>query len=160
MHVSGIAALAVLAATAIAAPTPSTEHIVHERRSLVSSAWVKRDRVHGDVKLPMRIGLIQSNLEKGPDYLMEVSDPKSNKYGKHFSVDEVTDMFAPSQGRVDSVRAWLESSGIEAERVSQSVNKQWLQFDAKASEVEELLKAKYHFYESEGLDKASIACDE
>ena len=160
MHISAVAAVAVLAATAISAPTPSTEHVVHERRSLASSTWVKRDRVHGDVKLPMRIGLVQSNLEKGPDYLMAVSDPTSAKYGNHFSVEEVTEIFAPSQSRVDSVRTWLESSGIEAERVSQSVNKQWLQFDAKASEVERLFQAEYHFYESEIHGKASIACDE
>ena len=108
----------------------------------------------------MRIGLTQSNLEKGPDYLDEVSNPASAKYGKHLSVEEVTEIFAPSQSRVDAVRTWLESSGIEAERVSQSVNKQWLQFDAKAFEVESLLKAKYHFYESETHGKASIACDE
>ena len=159
MHYSSIAVVA-LAATVIAAPTPSAEHVLHERRSLVPNAWTKGERVHGEVKLPMRIGLTQSNLDKGPDYLNQVSDPKSAKYGKHFSVEEVTELFAPSQSRVDAVRAWLEASGIQADRVSQSVNKQWLQFDAKASEAERLLKANYHFYESEALGKASIACDE
>ena len=160
MHISSIAAVAVLAVTALAAPTPSTEHVIHEKRSLVKSAWVKRDRVASDVKLPMRIGLVQSNLENGPIYLDEVSNPTSAKYGKHYTVEEVTDLFAPSESRVDAVRNWLVLSGIDADRVSQSVNKQWLQFDAKASEVEDLLKAKYHFYESEIHGKTSIACDE
>ncbi|KAK4550782.1 Tripeptidyl-peptidase sed1 [Oleoguttula mirabilis] len=122
--------------------------------------WAKGDRVNGDVKLPMRIGLVQSNLDKGDDYLMEVSHPESAKYGKHYSVEEVTEIFAPAEDTVQSVRGWLQSAGIDAERISQSVNKQWLQFDAKTSEVEELLKSQYHFYEHGSLGSASIACDE
>jgi tripeptidyl-peptidase-1 len=38
----------------------------------------------------------------------------------------------------------LESAGIEANRISHSTNKQWLQFDANVDEVERLLKAEYH----------------
>jgi len=44
--------------------------------------------------------------------------------------------------------------------VSQSVNKQWLQFDAKTSEVEKLLHTEYHEYEHAATGKTGIACDE
>lgn len=159
MHFSTITAVAALAGTALAIPTPSWEHVVHEKRA-PSGSWAKRDRVHEDVKLPMRIGLTQSNLDKGDDYLMKVSHPESSTYGKYYSAEDVTDLFAPAKDTVESVRSWLESAGIEASRISQSVNKQWLQFDAKTSEAEELLKTKYHVYEHETLGKASIACDE
>ena len=108
----------------------------------------------------MRIGLTQSNLDNGPDYLMGVSHPDSPKYGKHYTVEEVTELFAPSHDTVEAVRSWLHAAGVQADRVTQSVNKQWLQFDAKTSEVERLLKTKYHFYENDGFSKASIACDE
>jgi len=160
MHTSHFLAAAALAVAAYAAPTPTAwEHVVHERREL-STFWTKGNRVHQDVKLPMRIGLTQSNLNKGHEYLMEVSHPQSSKYGKHYTVEEVTEIFAPSKDAVESVRSWLETAGIEAGRISQSVNKQWMQFDAKASEVEELLKAQYHFYGNEAYEKTSIACDE
>jgi tripeptidyl-peptidase-1 len=62
--------VALLAATAAAVPTPAT-HVLHERRA-ESHSWVKVNRVHEDVKLPMRIGLTQRNLEKGHEYLMKV----------------------------------------------------------------------------------------
>lgn len=62
--------VALLAATAAAVPTPAT-HVLHERRA-ESVSWVKTNRVHGDVKLPVRIGLTQSNLDKGHEYLMKV----------------------------------------------------------------------------------------
>ncbi|KAF2770431.1 subtilisin-like protein [Teratosphaeria nubilosa] len=151
--------LAALAATTAAAPTKGSNHVLHEKRS-ESRHWAKRDRVHGDVKLPMRIGLTQSNLDRGEEMLMRVSHPDSHEYGNHWSAEEVNEFFAPSQDTVDAVRGWLHEAGIEGERISQSVNKQWLQFDAKTSEAEELLKAKYHFYENIAMEKSTIACDE
>jgi tripeptidyl-peptidase-1 len=44
--------------------------------------------------------------------------------------------------------------------VSQSVNKQWLQFDVKVSEAEKLLHTEYHEYEHAATGKSGIACDE
>ncbi|KAK4976780.1 hypothetical protein LTR42_002825 [Elasticomyces elasticus] len=142
----------------LAAPT-GLNHVLHEKRT-VSNHWQKGERVHGDVKLPMRIGLTQSNLDRAHEMLDAVSSPESASYGKHYSAESVADIFAPSADAVATVKAWLHAAGVEADRVSQSVNKQWLQFDAKTSEVEELLKAQYHFYEHGQTGKSSIACDE
>jgi tripeptidyl-peptidase-1 len=61
---------------------------------------------------------------------------------------------------VDGVRAWLEAAGVEPHRVSQSTNKQWLQFDAKAAEIEGILHAEYHHYEHKQSGKTNIGCDE
>ena len=44
---------------------------------------------HPPTMLPVRIGLRESNLHRGDAILMDVSDPKSDKYGKHLSADEV-----------------------------------------------------------------------
>lgn len=70
------------------------------------------------------------------------------------------DLFAPSQANVDEVRSWLESSGVEPGRISQSVNKQWIQFDAAAEEVEKLLKAEYYLYTHAETGRAHVACRE
>lgn len=53
------------------APTPE-HYVVHEKRGNPSSAWVKRDRLSGDRYLPMRIGLVQSELENAEYHLMSV----------------------------------------------------------------------------------------
>jgi tripeptidyl-peptidase-1 len=45
---------------------------VHERRETLSSRWIKRDRVESHKLLPMRIGLAQTNLDDGYEYLMDV----------------------------------------------------------------------------------------
>lgn len=54
-----------------AVPTP-LHHVVHEKRDYTPSRWIKRDRVPGQKKFPMRIGLAQSNLEKAHEYLMDM----------------------------------------------------------------------------------------
>jgi tripeptidyl-peptidase-1 len=71
----------------------------------------------------------------------------------------VADIFAPSQTTVDAVRDWLISAGIAAERISQSVNKQWMQFDASTIELESLLNTEYHVYEHSATGKTTLACD-
>lgn len=51
---------------------PGFKHALHEKRESPASDWVKTSRIESTAILPMRIGLSQSNLEKGPDMLMEV----------------------------------------------------------------------------------------
>lgn len=84
----------------------------------------------------------------------------SPKYGQHYTPKEVIDLFAPSPARVNAVRAWLEGAGVEGRRISQSVNKQWLQFDASTAEVETLLHTKYHIYKHPATGNSNVACDE
>nr|POE59080.1 tripeptidyl-peptidase sed1 [Quercus suber] len=159
MYTTFVVTLGLLTAGAFAAPAPST-HVLHEKRDISSLRWIKGDRFESDIVMPVRIGMTQSNLDLGHDHLMDISDPESENYGKHWSAEDVHDLFAPSSKTVDAVRSWLEAAGIQAERISQSVNKQWMQFDATTAELEDLVKAKYHHFEHSALGRTSVACDE
>ena len=121
--------------------------------------------------MPDWSGSPHDNLEEFPGRkiiltgsLINVLDNSSKhdspKYGQHYTPEEVIDIFAPSQASVDAVRGWLEGAGIEAHRISQSVNKQWLQFEASTKEVESLLYTKYHIYKHAATGKSNVACDE
>ncbi|CAI7628600.1 unnamed protein product [Penicillium pancosmium] len=152
---------AVLAAAALsgAAPAP-VKHVLHERREERSLDWVKGDRVESNAILPVRIGLTQNNLEKGYDYLMDVSNPESSKYGKYWSADEVHDMFAPSSQTVEEVREWLHSVGIDPSRVVHSDNKGWIAFDAYAHEAERLFMTEFYEHKHTASQSMKIGCDE
>lgn len=91
---------------------------------------------------------------------MTRSGPKSEHYGKHLSAEEVIDLFAPAADSVDAVAEWLKSAGFAADRISQSVNKQWMQFDATAAEVEDLLYTDFYVYEHRQTGTQNVACDE
>ena len=64
MRFNYLAVAGALAAVASALSTPST-HVVHEKRGAAPKNWVKLSKVNSEAKLPMRIGLKQSNLDNG-----------------------------------------------------------------------------------------------
>lgn len=47
-------------------------HEVHEKRGVLHARWSKRDRVESHKLLQMRIGLAQTNLDRGYEKLMDV----------------------------------------------------------------------------------------
>ncbi|KAH8690679.1 peptidase S8/S53 domain-containing protein [Talaromyces proteolyticus] len=158
MVVVRIAILSALAALSNAAPS-SVKHVVHEARHKPSADWVKGSRIESSAILPVRIGLSQTNLEIGHEFLMDVSDPKSSNYGKYWSADEVHNKFAPPEKHVDAVKEWLIAAGIAGHRVVHSDNKGWLAFDATVEEVEQLLQAEYHEHDHVSSDKIRVGCD-
>jgi tripeptidyl-peptidase-1 len=78
-----------LAAVVVAAP--SSPYVVHQRRDInIASKWEERHvGIDRREVLPVSIALTQRNLNQGYSYLMDVSDPASQNYGKHWSVDKV-----------------------------------------------------------------------
>ncbi|KAJ6031227.1 subtilisin-like protein [Penicillium herquei] len=149
-----------LALAALTGAAPATiKHVLHEKRDKQAYDWVKGNRVESDAVLPVRIGLSQNNLEKGYDYLMEVSHPDSPRYGKYWSSDEVHDMFAPSEEAVESIRQWLEASGIHSSRVVHSDNKGWIAFDAYTHEAERLFLAEFYEHKHVATSSMKIGYD-
>lgn len=71
MRFNSICALAVLVGSVVTSPVPDT-HVLHEKRDVGAEKWLKRRRLDADHRLPMRVGLKQSNLEKGHDWLMDL----------------------------------------------------------------------------------------
>jgi hypothetical protein len=109
-------------------------HNLHERHlSHWPQSWAKRSKVPDAQILPMRIGLKQCNLEEGHDKLMDISTPGSANYGKHMTPEEVIDFFAPHSSSTDLVMEWVVESGISADRIAISANKQVLPLPLFAS---------------------------
>ncbi|OKL58204.1 hypothetical protein UA08_06451 [Talaromyces atroroseus] len=154
-----IASVSALTALAVAAPS-SSRHVLHEKRKQPATDWVKGTRIEGSAILPIRIGLTQSNLHQGPEYLKMVSDPASERYGKHFSMEEVHDLFAPAEENVNSIRHWLHEAGIDKSRIVHSDNKGWLAFDATTEEAERLFQTTYYEHEHAQSDRVRVGCDE
>lgn len=156
------AASMLFGATAIAAAIAPYHPglVVHEQRQVKPDDFVKHSRLDSDDVVTVRIGLTQGNLALGEDALMDVSDPTSKNYGKHWTSEKVADFFKPTNETVEIVREWLMASGIEHERIMYSGNKAWIAFDALVTEAEELLQTEYHEWEHIGTGTALIACDE
>lgn len=89
MRVALILPLSTLFLSAAASP-----YVVHEKRHEgTKDRWSKVTQLDSSATVPVRIGLKQQNLEHGDRWLMEVSDPTSPSYGKHWSAKDVVDAF-------------------------------------------------------------------
>lgn len=154
MHFS-ILTISALLAGALA--LPSVNHVLHEKRDRLPPGWQYEEKLESSKVLPMKIALVQPNLEKANDFLMDVSHPESPNYGKHWTHEEIANKFAPSSETVDTVKAWLVSSGIAPERISRSQSLGWLKFDATVAEAENLLKTEYHLYKH-STGKPHVSC--
>ncbi|KAL7945380.1 peptidase S8/S53 domain-containing protein [Trichoderma barbatum] len=148
------------------AETSLAKHVIHERSVDSADHWVKLGSINRNGLLPVRIGLAQQNLDLG-SILTAVdmanssrSNPDSPEYGKHMTRDEVNDLFAPHNDSVDAVHNWLEAEGIKIERMSQSDNRQWIQFHATVEELENLLNANYDIYEDKNTGIRQVGTDE
>ena len=157
MRVSVPVLVSLLAGLALAAPA---SYIQHEKRSVTDARWVKRDRAPGSARVPVRIALSQRNLDQGHDLLMDVADPDSANYGKHWTAQEVAAKFGPARESVDAVSAWLAAAGIGADRHAVSPGAHWIKFDASLDEVEALLQTQYHVFDHVETGAEHVACDE
>ena len=82
MRSSTLVAAVAYFAVCFAAPTADNHNFVlHDKRDGAPHQWTKRSRAHADEILPVRIGLVQSNLHKAEDYILDVSDPSSPNFG-------------------------------------------------------------------------------
>jgi tripeptidyl-peptidase I len=160
MRFSIIAALCGLLAGVVASPTThSKRHVVHERRERLPINWNRGSELRSGSLLPMRFALIQSNLDRAEEFLMDVSHPDSPNFGKHWTSKQVAEAFAPSDITVESVIEWLADAGISSDRVRQSQGLNWVHAELTVEEAERLLKTKYYEYMHTKTGQTHIACD-
>jgi tripeptidyl-peptidase-1 len=160
MHFANLGAAALVAISACTAASLPSTHVLHEKRSGNPAQWAKHSVAPRDVTLPVRIGIKPRNIDLGHNELMEISNPASSNYGKHWSAEEVHDFFAPAASTVHDVRKWLSSSGIGNHRHQVAPSRGHVQFDASIEEVESLLKAKYEVWKHTDSGALSLSCDE
>lgn len=159
MHLSSWFAVMSVATLASCRAVPNTATPHESVTSWTASREEKQERLSADKILPMRIALKQQNLDQGEDWLMDVADPDSPRYGQHWTAEDVIAAFQPADDTVAAVMAWLKDAGIAPERITHTDNKQWLAFDATTEEAETLLQTQYHRYQLANGD-VHAGCDE
>jgi tripeptidyl-peptidase I len=132
---------------ALAAPFRRSNLVVHERRHVEPLGWVKSRRADADKVIPLRIGMKQQNVHMIEDLLMEVAHPDSSSYGRHWTLEQVVEFFAPSQSTVSAITGWLTEEGIAEHQLQLSPNKGWIEFNTTIAKAEWLFDTEYHVYQ-------------
>ncbi|KAJ7447974.1 subtilisin-like protein [Mycena latifolia] len=140
-----VALVAVVAVAAVPGPVPS--------------GWSLHRRADPDVFIPLKFSLAQSNLDKLEAFLLDVADPRSPKYGQHWSPAQVKETFRPSKETVDIVHGWLtHGAGIHADKIRLSPTGEILQLNVTIAEAEGLLDAEYYVYSDNEDGSVRIGC--
>ena len=84
----------------------------HDVEAWREDGWEKLDRLSPSEDVFLTFALKQSNLEWLERYFWDISDPRSSKYGNHFSLSNLTRLIAPSQAILAAVKAWLTNHGV------------------------------------------------
>ncbi|KAI1796844.1 subtilisin-like protein [Ganoderma leucocontextum] len=147
--------LAALVALIAASSLPSGA--VYQRS--VPQGWSLHRRADPDALLPLKFSLIQSNIHNLDAYLLDVADPHSSNYGKHWSPAKVADNFRPSPAAVDAVHTWLAvGNGISLDDIQLSRNGDALHVNVTVAEAERILGAEYNVYRHGETGVERVGC--
>ncbi|PIL35551.1 hypothetical protein GSI_02279 [Ganoderma sinense ZZ0214-1] len=125
----------------------------------VPEGWSLHRRADSDVFLPLKFSLVQSNLDHLDAYLLDVADPRSPNYGKHWSQTKVAETFRPSKASVDAVHAWLAAeNGISLHNIQLSRNGDAIHANVTVAEAERLLGAEYNVYRHGETGAERVGC--
>lgn len=58
----------------------------------------------------------------------------------------MTELFAPDEKSIAAVKDWLVKSGVNADTISSSKSKGWLDFETTVGNLQDVLKTTYHVY--------------
>ncbi|RPD60145.1 subtilisin-like protein [Lentinus tigrinus ALCF2SS1-7] len=126
---------------------------------VVPDGWSIHRRADPDATLPLKFTLAQSNIHNLDAYLLDVADPKSPNYGKHWTPAKVADTFRPSKETVDTVHSWLvNDAGIDVQKIRLSKNGDALHLDLTVAEAEDLLGAEYFVYRHSDDGMTHVGC--
>ena len=124
----------------------------------VPRGWSVRRRADPDAFVPLKFALAQSNVHNLDAYLLDVADPRSPNYGKHWSPAAVAQAFRPSDTAIDTVRAWLVEELGGAERVVLAPKGDAIRVNVTVAEAERVLGAEYFVYVHDASGAHRLGC--
>ncbi|KAH9858769.1 subtilisin-like protein [Lenzites betulinus] len=159
LFLSSVFCLVGVAVSVLGSPEPQlSRRVLHEYRRSLPSGWSLHRRADPGATLPLSIALAQSNIHSLEDYLLDIADPESPNYGKHWTPAQVREKFRPSQESIDVVHAWLATDGVHPERVQLSHDGAYVRVNVSISEAERLLATEYYVYQHEDGSE-DVACE-
>ena len=153
------AALLLLLVPEIAAlAVPNSNYRLHETRRHAHALQKRQTPLDPDAIIPIKIALTQTNLDDAHDYLMSVAHPTSPSYGQHLSVDDINELFAPSDETIDAVRTWF-TSAADLDEHSVLVSKNgWLVANIPVRTAERVFATRYYEHNDRN-GRSRIGCD-
>jgi tripeptidyl-peptidase-1 len=101
--------------------------------------WLRHSPAPPDHLLELKIALPQPHFSTLEKHLLEVSNPKHERYGAYLSKEETEALMAPHPETLDAVSEWLSSHGIEEDHLYRSSAQDWVTTRVPVGLAEEML---------------------
>jgi tripeptidyl-peptidase-1 len=121
-------------------------HVRVEEYQGVPYGWRKHSEPHPATPFDLTFAVAQSNIDELEAKLLRVSDPDSDEYGQHLSLDEVNEFVAPRPASLVRIKEWLRSNQIDVDRhlrPGSGANEDFLVLRTTVQAAEQLLGTKY-----------------
>ncbi|KAF7307417.1 Family S53 protease-like protein [Mycena indigotica] len=145
---------AALVAIAVATQAERSAYVIHERRDTPARGFVKVGLAPSSHELTLRISLKPNNIAGLEKELYAVSDPKSERYGKHLTLDEVVKYVKPTSEALSAVNSWLDVNKITAKIISPAGDT--LQFNVPVSKANSILNAEFSSFTHSDTKETAI----
>lgn len=108
-------------------------------------------------KMHHYIALKERNMKELEDYALQISDPTNlAMYGKHLSLDQLTEMISPSQENINKVIDWLKSNGVE--EIELLASRSWIKFKAPLGVTQRLVNCQFQEFKFHRSDETVVRC--
>ena len=128
----------------------------------VPAKWAEKEECDDEHTFTLTLALKQSNTDRLHEHVMSVSDPvNGDSFHQYWDVSSVREYFAPDQSTLAAVTEWLEGSGFSVENGRMRMRSEFgsvVRVDLTCKEANELLDAKYMFYEHSETHKSHLVC--
>ncbi|KAJ7339848.1 family S53 protease [Mycena albidolilacea] len=139
---------------ATAKPMGPRTMVVHESRAAPAEGFVQSAAAPAEQELTLRIALKQNNIFGLQTELYKVSDPVSEIYGKHLTLEEVAKFVKPTNDTLAAVSSWLSDNNINAKPVTPAGD--MLEIKIPVSQANDLLSAQFSVFTHSKTGKTII----
>lgn len=129
----------------------------HDVKAWQVEGWEKLDRLSPTEDVLLTFALKQRNLESLERIFWEVSDPRSEEYGHHLSLANLTRLIEPSDETLSTVQSWLSQHGVTTGECSSTRTKDFMTCRVSVGTAEALLNgALFYRFKHSKLAKPVI----
>lgn len=119
--------------------------------------WILNEPVGPHVMLKLTFALKQRNLEALEKLFWQVSDPRSEEYGKHRSLKDLATLISPSTKTKMIIKSWLRMNKVDLAKCSSIITEDFLTCEMPCETAEAMLKGvKFHYFSHNKLSTPVI----
>ncbi|KAL7805630.1 peptidase S8/S53 domain-containing protein [Trichoderma gracile] len=134
LRLAGLLSLVSVQASASVHLLESLEKLPH--------GWKAAETPSPSSQIVLQVALTQQNIDQLEPRLAAVSTPDSSTYGKYLDIDEINNIFGPSNASSSAVETWLQSHGVTS--YTKQGSSIW--FQTNISTANTMLSTNFHTY--------------